>query len=176
MEQARNVQNDILEFVSTIITDKQGRPLLLKRLDTLRLDPGKYDMCSGHMKKGECPMQAVYREVREELGMMQDDMLQVNKLGDIIIPHPKFQNTMCHIYHVITNLTEEKINENIEHTEDREIEYGMFLNNINELRNLQRDTILFRVVYTEEIEDIYQLLERNIEDRKEWKEKECEEK
>lgn len=171
MEQAKNVQNDILEFVSTIITDKKGRPLLLKRLDTLRLDPGKYDMCSGHMKKGECPMQAVYREVREELGMMQDDMLQVNKLGNIII-----QNTICHMYHVVTNLTEEQINKNIENTQDREIEYATFLDNINALRNLQKDTTLFRVVYTEEIEHIYQLLEKKLEDRREWKEKECEEK
>lgn len=171
MEQAKNVQNDILEFVSTIITDKKGRPLLLKRLDTLRLDPGKYDICSGHMKKGECPMQAVYREIREELGMMQDDMLQVNKLGNIII-----QNTICHMYHVVTNLTEEQINKNIEHTQDREIEYATFLDNINALRNLQKDTTLFRVVYTEEIEHIYQLLEKKLEDRREWKEKECEEK
>lgn len=176
MEQARNAQNDTLEFVSTIITDKQGRPLLLKRLDTLKLDPGKYDMCSGHMKKGECPMQSMYRELREEVGMMHYDMLQVSKLGDIATPHPMFQNTICHMYHIITNLTEEQINENIEKTEDREMEYGKFLNNIDELRTLQRDTSSFRTPYTKEMEHIYQLVEEKVEDRKEWKERECEEK
>ncbi len=176
MEQAKNAQNDTLEFVSTIITDKQGRPLLLKRCDTLKLDPGKYDMCSGHMKQGECPMQSMYREVREEIGMMHYEMLQVNKLGDIATPHPKFQNTICHMYHIITNLTEERINEKIEQTEEREVQYGTFLEDINALRALQQDTNLFRAVYTEEMEQIYQLLERKLEDRKEWKGKECEEK
>jgi len=176
MEQAKNAQNDTLEFVSTIITDKQGRPLLLKRLDTLKLDPGKYDMCSGHMKKGECPMQSMYRELREEVGMMHYDMLQVNKLGDIATPHPMFQNTICHMYHIITNLTEKQINENIEKTPDREMEYGRFLNNMDELRALQKDTTSFRALYTKEMEHVYQLVEKKMEDRKEWKERECEEK
>ena len=32
-------KNDITEFVSTVITDLEGRPLILKRSETLKIDP-----------------------------------------------------------------------------------------------------------------------------------------
>ena len=67
---------DKLEFVSAIITDKEKRPLILKRCNNLRLDPGKYDMCSGHMKNGEIPLQSMYRELNEELGMEPNNILK----------------------------------------------------------------------------------------------------
>lgn len=48
--------------------------LLLKRRKDLKLDPGKYDLCSGHMKEEEVPTQTMYREIREEIGVKQEEI------------------------------------------------------------------------------------------------------
>lgn len=172
----RNDQNDLMKFVSAIITDAEGRPLVLKRLETLKLDPGKYDMCSGHMKQGECPMQAMYREIREEIGMETHNVTKMEYLGKIKTPHPKFVDTFTNIYNIETNLTIEEINERIKNTQPREMEYGKFLKNIDMLRKIQKQTDYIRTVYTKETEEIYQTLEKKINFRKELKESKCEEK
>ena len=162
-----NTKNDIIEFVSAIITNKEGNPLIIKRLDTLKLDPGKYDMCSGHMKNGEVPMQSVYRELMEELGIMQNDIKRMEHLGDIETPHIKFPNTTTHIYNVIIDLKLEEINERIEKTKDREMDFALYLESIDSLRKMQQETELIRTKCTEDMEKIYQLLEQKINDRKE---------
>ena len=171
-----NTKNDIKEFVSAIITNKNGNPLIIKRLDTLKLDPGKYDMCSGHMKQGECPMQSMYRELMEEVGILPDDIKRMEHLGDIPTPHIKFPNTITHIYNVSIDLQLEEINERIEKTKDREMDFALYLASIDSLRKMEQETKLVRTEYTEEIEKIYQLLEKKLEDRKEKEESKCEEK
>lgn len=171
-----NAKSDIIEFVSAIITNKNGNPLVIKRLDTLKLDPGKFDMCSGHMKKGECPMQSMYRELLEEIGLTQDDIKYMQHLGDIQTPHPKFPNTKTHIYHVLIELEIEEINKRIKETKDREMDYALYLENVDALRRMQQETNLIRTKYTEETGKIYQLLEQKLQDRKELRESKCEEK
>ena len=171
-----NTKNDIIEFVSAIITNKDGNPLVIKRLDTLKLDPGKYDMCSGHMKKRECPMQSMYRELMEEVGIEHYDIQKMEHLGDIPTPHPKFPNTVTHIYHVLIDLELEEINRRIEKTQDREMDFALYLENVDALRRMQKETKTIRIEYTEETEKIYQLLEKKLKDRKELEESKCEEK
>lgn len=170
-----NTKKDIIEFVSSIITNKEGKVLILKRKQTLKLDPGKYDMCSGHMKEGEVPMQSMYRELQEEVGIQPNDIRKMEHLGNVATPHPKFPNTTTHIYHVLIDLTIEEINRRIEVTKDREMEYGQYIESIDTLRKLQKETNLIRTENTEEIEKIYQLLEQKLKDRKEIESK-CEEK
>ena len=174
--EANNAKNDITEFVSAIITNEQGNPLVIKRLDTLRLDAGKFDMCSGHMKKGECPMQSMYRELSEEIGLKIEDIKYLQHLGDIPTPHDKFPNTKTHIYHVLIDLELEEINNRIVKTKDREMDYALYLASIDKLRKMQQETDLIRTNYTKEMEKIYQLLEQKLNDRKEIKESKCEEK
>ena len=171
-----NKKNDIIEFVSAIITNKNGNPLIIKRLDTLKLDPSKFDMCSGHMKKNECPMQSMYRELSEEVGIEHYDIKRMEKLEDIPTPHPKFSNTTTHIYHVLIDLKLEEINDRIEKTKDREMDFALYLENIDALRKMHIEKNLIRIKYTEEIENIYQLLEEKLKDRKEREESKCEEK
>ena len=170
-----NQKNDIIEFVSSIITNKEGNVLILKRRDTLKLDPGKYDMCSGHMQKGEVPMQSLYRELLEETGITQNDIKKMEHLGDIATPHPKFPNTTTHIYHVLIDLELEDINKRIQKTKNREMEYGKYVKDINTLRQIHQRTNFIRTKYTEETGKIYQSLEQKLKDRKELKYK-CEEK
>lgn len=164
---------DKLEFVSAIITDKEKRPLILKRCNNLRLDPGKYDMCSGHMKNGEIPLQSMYRELNEELGMEPNNILKMQYLADIETPHPQLRKTVSHIYHVETNLTEKQINERIEKTKEREIEEAKYLNSIGELMEIQSYSPQIRTIYTKQMEEVYQMLQENLNDRKEqrWEER-----
>ena len=61
-------------------------------------------MCSGHMKEGECPIQSVYRELKEELDIRHENVIKFNNLGQIQTPHPKFKDTVCHMYHIVINL------------------------------------------------------------------------
>ena len=171
-----NTKNDIKEFVSAIITNKDGNPLIIKRLDTLKLDPGKYDMCSGHMKQGECPMQSMYRELSEEVGIEPYEIKRMEYLGDIPTPHIKFPNTITHIYNVEIDLKIEKINDRIQKTEDREMDFALYLENIDALRRMQKETNLIRTEHTEDMEKIYQLLEQKLKDRKEKEKSKCEEK
>lgn len=174
--QLSNTKNDIIEFVSAIITNKNGNPLIIRRLGTLKLDPGKYDMCSGHMKRNECPMQSMYRELREEVGIEHYDIKRMDYLGDIPTPHPKFPNTTTHIYHVLIDLSIEEINKRIKKTEDREMDFALYLESIDLLRKMHIEKDLIRIKYTEEIEKVYQLLEEKLNDRKEREESKCEEK
>lgn len=164
---------DKLEFVSAIITDKNKRPLILKRCNNLRLDPGKYDMCSGHMKNGEVPMQSMYRELGEELGMKPDNIIKMQHLKDIQTPHPKLKETISHIYHVETNLTEEQINNSILQIGEREIENVKYLKSIGELMAIQLYTDEFRTPYTKQMDEVYQMLQINLNNRKE---KQCQER
>ena len=153
---------DKLEFVSAIITDKEKRPLILKRCNNLRLDPGKYDMCSGHMKNGEIPLQSMYRELNEELGMQPNNILKIKHLADIETPHKQLLKTVTHIYHVETNLTQKQINEKIEKTEEREIQEAKYLKSVGELMVIQRYSPQIRTIYTKQMEEVYQMLQEDL--------------
>lgn len=141
MESRGKMNQDKLEFVSAIITNKEGNVLILKRRETLRLDPGKYDMCSGHMKTGESPMQSMYREIKEETGIKVEEIKEIEHLGDITTPHPQFSNTITHIYHIVIDLKLEEINEKIKQTKEREMEYGMYVKDIDTLRKMRAENL-----------------------------------
>ena len=149
---------DRLEFVSSIITNKKGNVLLLKRKDTLSLDPGKYDLCSGHMKEGEVPIQSMVREIQEELGITLDDIQKIEKLLDIETPHRKFFNTKCHMFHVQIDLTDDEINKRIKEVKEPEMEKALFLEDIDTLRRVQKYTDLMRTIYTQELEKVFNII------------------
>lgn len=161
------MNNDKLEFVSSIITNKEGNVLIAKRKDTLKLDPGKYDLCSGHMKEGEIPIQSIYREIREELGITQDDIINIEKLGEIKTPHKKFLDKICHMYHIEISLTSQEINKRIKEIKEPEIEFVQYVEDINMLRRVQKYTSLMRTVYTDEQEKIFRIMEEKENKRKE---------
>lgn len=172
-----NNRKDKREFVSSIITDSKGRVLILERCKNLFLDPGKYDFCSGHMKGNEAPMQTMYRELKEELGIKKEDIKTIEYLGDIETPHMDFLGTTTHMFHVEIMVEDiDKINERIKQTNPREIENAFYREDLKKIRRMQKETTLLRYKYTDGLEKIYQKIEKKLEDRKETKEKECEEK
>ena len=175
----KNVQTlakDKNEFVSSIITNKKGNILVLKRRDDLRLDPGKYDFCSGHMKEGEAPMQAMFRELIEEIGLRFDQISYMDKIGVIDTPHEKLEDTVTHLYHIEINISEEELNKMIKNVEEPEMEEAIFLENIEALRKMQTETKDLRTAYTRKMQIVLEVMEKRINKRIEKGEKGCEEK
>lgn len=158
---------DKLEFVSSIITNKEGNVLLCKRKDSLELDPGKYDLCSGHMKEGEIPTQSMIREIEEELGITLKDIKNIEKLLDMQTPHHKFLKTKCHMYHIEIDLTSQEINKRIKEMGNSEMEMAQYLDDINMLRRVQKYTNLMRTIYTDEVEKALDIMLEKANKRKE---------
>lgn len=168
---------DKSEFVSAIITDSRGRILLLKRVDNLEKDSGKYDMCSGNMRQDEAPMQTLYRKLKEKLDMDQNDIITVEHLGDIPTPYDDLSNTITHMYHVETTLEDvNKINDKLRKIKSEEFASVRFVENFKRVKRIQEELMYMKYTYTKEIEEIYQIIQKKIDDRKELKERECEEK
>jgi len=166
---------DTLEFVSALITNSQGNVLILKRRNDLKLDPDKYDLCSGHIKQGENPIFSMLRELEEELNLKLEKINSITEVGTISTPHKKFLDTKCHIYHVMINISEEQINEMIKDVPEPEIKEAIFLEDLDVLRDLQKNSNLCRMEYTEELNEMYKKVELELEKAK-TKEEKCEEK
>lgn len=169
------MNKDKLEFVSAIIINNEGNVLLLKRRNDLELDPGKYDLCSGHMKEGEVPTQTMYRETGEEIGVKKEEIKKIERIGDIKTPHKKLQNTITHMYFIEIDLSEEEINKRLKCIKKPEMENAQYIKNINTLRNILKYSDFMRSTYTEEFEKILKIVQRKMDDRKELKIKQWEE-
>lgn len=169
------MNKDKLEFVSAIITNNEGNVLLLKRRKDLKLDPGKYDLCSGHMKEGEVPTQTMYREIGEEIGVKQGEIKNIERVGDITTPHEKLNNTTTHMYLIQIDLSEEEINKRLKNVEEPEMENAQYIKNLNILRNVQKYSDFMRSIYTEELEEVFRTVQEKLNDREELKRRQWEE-
>ena len=176
IQKVKTLAKDKLEFVSSIITNSNGNVLILKRRKDLSLDPGKYDLCSGHMKNGEIPLQSMYRELKEELGINPEQVKRMELIGTIKTPHKKLINTVTHIYSVEIDIEKEKINEMVSNVSKPEIEQVTYLQSIESLREMIAYTENFRTMLTDEVEDTLRKIEDKINKRKEEKEDLCEER
>ena len=141
MEQTtrKPLAKDKIEFVSCLITNKEGNVIIFKRRKDLKLDAGKFDFCSGHIKEGEIPMQSMYRELKEETGI-NPDQINLQKVGIIGTPHPKFIETLCYAYYGIIDINIEKLNEMIKSVEEPELEEAFCIEDINTLRKDMQET------------------------------------
>lgn len=166
---------DKLEFVSSFITNKEGKILLLKRMDNLKLDPGKYDLCSGHIKEGEAPIQAMYREIGEELGIESHQINKLDLMGIIETPHEKLSCTLTHMYEVVVDISEEELNKKVKEVNEPEIESVKYIDNIDILRKMIKQTKDFRTTFTCQLEYCLEAMETRIQMRKEEKKEICQE-
>ena len=167
---------DKTEFVSGIITNKEGNVLILKRRNDLKLDPGKYDFCSGHIKEGEIPTQSMYRELNEEIGITPEQIKLIQKVGIIGTPHEKFTETLSHIYHVEVDLTIEQINKMIKEVENPEMEKAVYLKDIKVLREkMEKQPNLLRMLYTKQMKYSLDAIEQRLNKRKENGKELCQE-
>ena len=174
-QKAKVLAKDKLEFVSSIVTDKVGKILIFKRREDLKLDPGKYDFCSGHIKEGEGPIQAMYREMKEELGISFEQIKKMNYLCAIETPHKKFKKTITHIFDVTVNLDKE-LDEMIAKVNEPEMQEIMRIDSIEELIKMlsDQDGGNCRMEITKELENILKVLEIKLNKRKDEDLRSCE--
>lgn len=175
IQKVKTLAKDKLEFVSSIITDKEGNVLVFKRRQNLKLDPGKYDFCSGHIKEGEVPIQAMYRELNEELGITPEQIKRLNFIGSIDTPHKKFLQTLTYVYDIQLNLDKE-IDEMINKVHEPEMEDVYHIDSIETLKKMIEESEKFRMITTNELEIALKEMERRINKRKEERKEECEER
>ena len=74
-----------------VIDDREKKVLFEKRGKRF-LDPGKLDLCSGHVKSGEVPAQSIIRELNEELSIPEDDSRNVKYIGKLKIDYTKLSD------------------------------------------------------------------------------------
>lgn len=73
-----------LEVVGCLL-EREDRLLLERRPDTSRAYPGVWDTPGGRIEPGETPVQAVRREIREELGVTLDEVQPIGCFDDVDI-------------------------------------------------------------------------------------------
>lgn len=70
-----------LKVVTCFVINEKGEILIERRVNK-GIDPGKLDLCSGHVEYNETPTQAIIRELREELGIQIEESTNVIKIND----------------------------------------------------------------------------------------------
>ena len=153
VEQSNKDKN---EFVTTLVVNKEGKTFSFIRKENQKLDPGKKDLISGHIKNnGEVPIQAMYREIREETGLQQEDILKFYSLGEMPLPHLKLQNKICHVYCILIDYNQEQLSKSIEErAQEKEIERVEELENLQALiEDIKDETSNWRVYCSKEFEE-----------------------
>lgn len=75
------MQNRWLKGICIFLETEQGKILMEHRGNT-KLNPNEDDFCSGHVEENETYLQAAYREAREELGLMENDIKRLTLIGN----------------------------------------------------------------------------------------------
>lgn len=74
-----------------VIDDKEKKVLFEKRGKRF-LDPGKLDLCSGHVQSGEIPTQSMIRELDEELNIKEENSRNIHYLGELKLDYTKLKD------------------------------------------------------------------------------------
>jgi len=78
---------------AAVIQRADGRILLLRRSPTHTSNPGKWCFVTGYIGPDETPLQAVVREVHEELGLA----VTPTRAGAVVVVHTDWGATL-HVY------------------------------------------------------------------------------
>ena len=75
----KTLTDQYLKGVTCFVINQNGEVLIEKRGNT-ELTPGKLDLVSGHIDNEEVGMQAIIRELEEEVGIPTQDALGVHRV------------------------------------------------------------------------------------------------
>lgn len=76
-------QNNWLKGVCVFLETENGKIIMEHRGNT-KLNPNEDDYCSGHVDENETSIQAVYREMEEELGLSKEKVTNLTKILEAI--------------------------------------------------------------------------------------------
>lgn len=151
--------NDFVMCCSCFVINSKKQVLIEKRGNTV-LDPGKLDLCSGHVQAGELPIQGMARELNEELGIDENESRNLKKLGRVLLDFKKIGGDFRCITDVFL-LRRNKETLELQDEEVKGIEYYDLKDVINLIRNGQT-----RLPYDKEnsnyFEEIFKKLEEEL--------------
>ena len=81
-----------IKCCTCFVIDENERKVLFEKRGKRFLDPGKLDLCSGHVQTGEVPTQSMIRELDEELSIKEDDSRNVHYLGELRLDYTKLKD------------------------------------------------------------------------------------
>jgi 8-oxo-dGTP pyrophosphatase MutT (NUDIX family) len=90
-------------FVRVVLSDREGRLLLLQRAAGDRRYPGLWEFPGGGIDPGETPPQAAARELREEVGLESPPLSDWGSYGD----DTAFYRADCDAAHCAPTLSRE---------------------------------------------------------------------
>ena len=86
--------NDVpwIKCCTCFVIDEKGQKVLFEKRGKRFLDPGKLDLCSGHVRSGEVPTQSIIRELNEELNIEENNSRNVHYLGELKVDYTKLRD------------------------------------------------------------------------------------
>ena len=81
-----------IKCCTCFVIDENEQKVLFEKRGKRFLDPGKLDLCSGHVQSGEVPTQSMIRELDEELSIEEKDSRNVHYLGELKLDYTKLKD------------------------------------------------------------------------------------
>lgn len=81
-----------IKCCTCFVVDEEENKILFEKRGKRFLDPGKLDLCSGHIRSGEVPIQGMVRELGEELGISENIARNIHYLGNIKMDYTNLQD------------------------------------------------------------------------------------
>ena len=107
VEDEKKLEDEYLYGVTCFVINENNQVLMEERANT-ELTPGKIDLVSGHVNGNESGLEAIERELREEVGIYGINYNQITKLNELSKPlgfesKGKIRNFLIDFYCVFIN-------------------------------------------------------------------------
>ena len=146
---------DYVKCCSCFVVNSKNQVLIEKRGKTV-LDAGKLDLCSGHIRSNETSTQGMIRELIEELGITQEEAMELKRIGNLKVDFNKVGgNFKC-----ITDMFMLKRTSDTLKLQDEEVK-GIEYYDLEEALELIR-TGKTRLPYDETYENIFRKLKQEL--------------
>jgi 8-oxo-dGTP pyrophosphatase MutT (NUDIX family) len=74
------------------VIDSKNKKILFEKRGKRFLDPGRLDLCSGHVRSGEEPMIGMIRELKEELSIDESVSSSIKHVGNMKVDYTQLQD------------------------------------------------------------------------------------
>ncbi len=81
-----------IKCCTCFVVDQETNKILFEKRGKRFLDPGKVDLCSGHIRTGEVPIQGMVRELGEELNIPESVARNIQYLGKIDVDYTNLED------------------------------------------------------------------------------------
>ena len=81
-----------IKCCTCFVVDQESNKILFEKRGKRFLDPGKLDLCSGHVRSGEVPIQGMIRELGEELNIPESVARNIQYLGKMDVDYTNLED------------------------------------------------------------------------------------